>query len=677
MSIDKEQLKKHHFWILLGVVPVVVVAAAFAVSATVGAAIADKTKAVDAAEKEIASKSNVKSDPLIKLLDDQRAKLEDKKVDLWKENWERQIGVVRSEGKDKKEVVTQVTDRNLLRWPKAEILKRFEFNTDYAADKNQLKFGDRFPGENSDVLNQFKVREVYLAEFSNARPGFLGTGMADKVAPTEFLNGWSNVLRHISFPPVGAGGANGWGDRVPSPEQVWLAMEDVWVQRALLGQVKAINDGVGTFTRVDLLNANGKALDSPTHRAFQSRNWRVELKLIADEKDRRPVLVGRIRNVTDRLQALGLGAKMTLNVWLTGDKDARPFAFHVGGEFLKGGEEREIVRTEEHNVPDGLIPGGLPQAVVSRVEQVFDTRTVPVRRIDAVALGYKDSRHALMPLLTPEFESYKKDAEAEAAKAGGGGMGPPAGMAGPVGGIQPGRGGEGGPGGMMPGGAGGGAGGPVETVVDGNRKRYVEVTKQVRRMPVAVTVIVDQAYIQDVLIAYANSPLRFQTTQAHWKRFTGTLSGGPESGTGGFGEGGPVVSSGAGLAAGGFGAFGEGGGLGRPAGGGSAGFGRGGAGGAAVGPGVGPMGSVPLPVSGPMGGMPMGPGFPGGPGGTMTSISESQLTAGLVELTIYGIVSLYEKYQVGGEEPAAAPATTPTPAPTPAPAPGATPPPKF
>ena len=249
----------------------------------------------------------------------------------------------------------------------------------------------------------------------------------------------------------------------------------------------------------------------------------------------------------------------------------------------------------------------------------------------------------------------------------------------PVGATNP-RGGEGGPGAMMPGGGAGG-GGPVESVVDGNRKRYVEVTKQVRRMPVALTVIVDQAYIQDVLIAYANSPLRFQTTQVHWKRFSGNLSGGPESGPGGgFGEGGPVVSSGTGSAGGGFGTFGEGG-VG-PAGGGSrGGFGRGGAGGAAIGPGPGLAPPI-LPTPGPMGGplLPMGPGGPGGfggPGGTMTSISESQLTAGLVELTIYGVVSLYEKYQEGGDAPATAPAATgaPAPTPTPAPAPAPAPPP--
>ncbi|QDU23440.1 hypothetical protein [Urbifossiella limnaea] len=669
MSIDKDQLKKHHFWILLGVVPVVVLIAAFVVSATVGAAIEAKTKAVADAEKEIAGKTGVKSDPLIKLLDDQRGKLEEKKVDLWKENWERQIGVVRTKDAAGKEVLTQDQDRNLLRWPKAQLLEKYAYTPDYATDKNQLKFGDKFASATGDELNVFKVREVYLAEFSNARPGFPGTGMADKVAPTEFLGGWQSVLRHIYFPPVGAGGDNGWGVRVPTSEQIWLAMEDVWVQRAVLGQVKAVNDAVGTFTRVPLLDANNKATDSPTHRAFQSRNWRVELKVIPDEKDRRPVLVGRIKNVTDRLQPLGLGAKLTLNVWLTGDKQARPFPFHVGGEFLRGGEEREIVRTEEHNIPDGLIPGGLDQAVITRVEQVFDTRTVPVRRIDAVALGYKDSRHALMPLKMPEFESYKKEAEkADAGSAGA--SGPPDGMRGPSSSssgttpLQPGA-------GMIPGGTGGGAGGPVEAVVDGNRKRYVEVTAQVRRMPVAITVVVDQAYVQDVLIAYANSPLRFQTTQVHWKRFTGTLSGGGAEGGGGYGGEGGVATTGPGTSGIGFGGppgedGGPGASMGRP------GFGRGGPGSASGPPGMPGPGVMPMPGPGVM------PG-PGSPGGTLTSISESQLTAGLVELTIYGIVSLYEKYQVPTDPNAPATptaATTPTPEPTPAPKTEPTPAPK-
>ncbi|MBN9520296.1 hypothetical protein J0H58_17495 [bacterium] len=661
MKLDKDTLKKHHFWILLGIVPVVVLVAVLAVTATVGAAIEAKNKAVGDAQKEIDGKQNVKSDPLIKVLDDQKGQLEVKRTELWKENWERQIGVTATTDKDGKVVeAKQDPNRNLLRWPRSQSLARFEYTPEYATSKTQLKFGDKIPSPNGDELSQFKVREVYLAEFTSPNK----TGMADKVAPTTFLNGWQSVLRHISFPPVGTGGPSGWGERVPGSEQVWLALEDMWVQRAMLGQVKAVNDQLGAFERVPLLDANNRPVDAPLHRTFQSRIWRVELKVAEDEKDRtKKVLTGRIKNVTDRLQTFGAGSRMVLKVWVTGDPKGEPVPFEIGGEFLPGGAEREVVRDRKHDLPPGVNP-----TEIVRVEQVFDTRTVPVRRIDALTLGFRDSRHALMPLKMPKFELYEKEAEKAASdpSAGAGGSpgpggpgsasGPPPGMAFP--GPGRGHGSEGGVGGMA------GAAGTVETVVEANRKRYVELTAQVRRMPVAITVVTDQAYIQDVLLAYANSPLRFQITQVHWKRFQGSLTGtGTGTGTGaegGYGSPeGSVLISGAGTTGSGF----------LPGEGGGGGFSRGGFGsfsgptGAGAGPGRGlPGPGSPIGIAPPLGMMPMGPGgspmgpggSPFGPGGTMTSVSESQLTAGLVELTIYGIVSLYEKYQAPAE-PAAAP----------------------
>ena len=83
--------------------------------------------------------------------------------------------------------------------------------------------------------------------------------------------------------------------------------------------------------------------------------------------------------------------------------------------------------------------------------------------------------------------------------------------------------------------------GPPTVVLDGNRERYIEVSKQVRRMPVALVLLVDQLFMQDALVAYANSPLRFQVTQSHWKRFRGTLSA-----TGGIFPGGATPPGGSG-----------------------------------------------------------------------------------------------------------------------------------
>jgi hypothetical protein len=190
----------------------------------------------------------------------------------------------------------------------------------------------------------------------------------------------------------------------------------------------------------------------------------------------------------------------------------------------------------------------------------------------------------------------------------------------------------------------------VAAVTDGNKKRYLVSTDQVRRMPVGIVVVVDQAYMEDVLLAFANSPLRFQITQVEWKRFTGTLAGAGSSGSAGGSAG--DIDFGFGLnnvkgsadpdAAPGSGSRRPG----RP--------------GRPGGPGPvspGPTGHGPGPV---------GFGQPAASSGS--TVSESQITSALVELSIYGVISLYEKYDPNRTSETAAPAS-PTPSPTPTPAP--------
>jgi len=621
--MNKDTLKKHHFWILIGLIPLLVLIAFVVITSEVGAAIEQKVAAVAKTKAELATKQSPKPNDGITKLDKQKEELEKKQTALWKENWERQIGQAAG---------AQGPPKNLFRWPTSTKLARFNYTADYATNPDQLKFGAAIPDTTGEP-NEFKKAEVYLAEFTNPRPGSPGTGMADIVAPTTFSGGWDKVLRHVSFPntgtgtaggtggafagPGGAGGATGaagWGDRQPTSEQLWLALEDIWVQRALLGQIKLVNDQIGAFAQVPLNDANNRPVTAPLERAFESRVWRVEIKAAPRPSDGRYVMTGTLKNLTDRLQLLGNGNNMTLNVWLSDDPNAQPFGFKIGGEFVPGGAALKILQTDDHVLPVGTTPSKL-----ARVEQVFDTRTVPVRRIERVALGYRDSRHAAVELLTPKFKVYEEEAAKLAAAAAAPAAGPGGAMPGPAGVPM----GIGGAGGSTAGVAEGG--GPVDSVLDGNKKRYVQVTDAVRRMPVALCVLVDQAYVQDILMAYANSPLRFQITQTHWQRFRGTLGG--LGTTGGSVSGGPddvFAPVARGVEGTGF-TPGGGGGL-RPL------------------PGFRP-GGVGLP--GPMGVPPVGPmgaGTPFGGGGSLTSVTESQLTSGLVELTVYGIVSLYEKF---------------------------------
>ena len=50
-----------------------------------------------------------------------------------------------------------------------------------------------------------------------------------------------------------------------------------------------------------------------------------------------------------------------------------------------------------------------------------------------------------------------------------------------------------------------------------HRKRYVQCNDQVRRLPLAFVVVVDQAHRSEVLAALASSQLHIQTTQAYWR----------------------------------------------------------------------------------------------------------------------------------------------------------------
>lgn len=643
--MNKDALKKHHFWILFGLIPLLVLIAVILVTSGVGAAIEAKRADIKKAQDDLNAKKNPKSNPLLALMDEQRKSLEKKKGDLWKENWERQIGI----GPDGK----QDPAKNLLRWPKSDKLAPFNYTADYLTDKNQLKFGDKIilAGQAQVNMNQeyneFKRRDVYLAEFSDRALGkdrsYTGRGMADTVVPTVFDRGWERTLRYVTIPESGT--TTGWGDAELRWEPLWLALEDIWVQRAMLAAVRQVNLDVGTFKLKERRDqTTGNALkDNPFDRTFRSRLWEVDLKVERREADGRYLVTGKLRNLSAKLQIFGEqtaqgGRPLVLRVGLTPDPKGPTFDFKIGGNVIAGGAEMTVLPTDEHLIQVGVTP-----TEINRVEQIFDAATVPVRRIDRLVLGFRDSRHAARPLVMPPFPAYEAEAAAAANVSA---EGTPGNL---MGGDPDGEGRGSGDRSRMMGGAGGSAlegGGTLKTVIEGNRKRYIETTKQVRRMPVAISLITDQAYIEDVLLAYANSPLRFQITQVTWQRFRGTLAAsapaaGPAGGgaKGGVGRGGfeDDPDEGPARISGGIGGS-KGGGfsLGAPS--------------ALVPGGLG--GAAPPPYS--------GGGSPAGYGGLGGGVSEGQLTAGLIELSLYGIITIYEKY-----DPVAAGVAAPAPAETP------------
>ena len=301
---------------------------------------------------------------------------------------------------------------------------------------------------------------------------------------------------------------------------------------------------------------------------------------------------------------------------------------------------------------------GLNEKQAPEVDQVFDWYSAPIKRVDKLELYYQAHRMANRPLIArqigPKVEEEKKTEE----PSGAGAM-----MGGPGGPGMPGMssGGKGGPGEGRPGGFGGEAGGVLDPTPNGlERKRYVDLGFQdrgaeklyiVRRMPVAMVVVMDQAYIPDFLTAFANSRLRIQTTQEHWQHVQGirpnTTEEGSAAGAGPFGGEGmrPPTSSAGGKPGLGGPSMRPPGGAGGPRLGGGAGEMRppnagGSSGGPAMGSGAGPRGNPP----GPRGGGFPGAGFPGSSGYDPNESGMDEEDPNLVELAVYGIASLYERF---------------------------------
>jgi len=142
---------------------------------------------------------------------------------------------------------------------------------------------------------------------------------------------------------------------------------------------------------------------------------------------------------------------------------------------------------------------------------------------------------------------------------------------------------------------------------------------------VAVTMTVDQSHLSEILVAFANSRLRFQTTQVEYRRVP---SAGPTTQPGGMGSPfGPGPSPGGTSRPGSPGGFPIGSSLGGPPG-----------GAAAPPPPPGGTGTAPMPGAG-------SPMFPNGlnNGQNPEAAVPTYENPNLIEVTVYGIASLYER----------------------------------
>jgi hypothetical protein len=433
---------------------------------------------------------------------------------------------------------------------------------------------------------------------------------------------------------------------------------------------------------------------------FKNRNWEVTLNLRKSDKG---LVIGgdsTIKNIHPSHHPQALTSAKGKGIWFNVAQDTVRTSFEVRGEPVTWNETKPF---SAENYPDPL--NGIKwdkdwlkeHPIV--VSQGFDSTNAPIRRINAIELAKADCRSYIWPL-QPNHLLAQLDAlpeENDPSKAGGGAAGGAAAAPGGAPGGGPGDAQPGGSSAMMGqmmgrGGPPGAASAPAGNKTPNNeieRDRYLQPKEMDKKtnppshhLPLAIQLIVEQSHIHNLLLALANSRLRFQITQVefnHVKDYTPQSEGDKDKKDGGDVEGPRVFTGGSGGMAGpsiemrrrmqmqmqlrGRNQMGGN----DPMAGGRSGSGdprmRGGAGGPPM---PGRMGGPPMPggpggMLRPPGPMAMAPGgamgkqnynyapgsvrpggmTPGPAGADAKQSPTSQQDDNLVELTVYGIATLY------------------------------------
>jgi len=635
-KMDKEALQKNKFWIGLGAFVLLWLVGLLTLQMSAGSMAEAKKKEYETAKTGIegwTGKAKNKANYLPPW-EEYGKTYRDHKNTIWQEAWDAQ--------------------KHILKWPTGG---------DYAANWNKAasfddwkkKMEDMTGGYSTTVCNEYrgeyyvqKTKEVYkptalfpqlIEEEQKADPRYVYQ-LEKHMAPIEFKGGragFETIMAPAtgavsggvaggpggvgpgsvggprlgvggpgsSSGPGGPGGAAAGGSitalwaKDPTVEEIWLAQEDYSVKYELLQVARRTVESVAKLTRDEEIT-KGKPLPEKAIKALGFRNSRWEIVLYLEREGNKDYISKKstIKNLSPRVLLLSNPRTRGPLVFELRQGNAR-YPLRLKGEPLASQGQVEI--GEQFTVASVSLDQPVEMA------QVFDWSTSPVRRIDDLRLGYNSHRTSNLPLIASKHFP-EPEVPADPAAAGPGetpGSNPGSASTPPLGGRGEGL-----------GGAGGGT--VVTTAINGLVKnRYVHVTGQARSMPIGLTVVVDQTHIHDFLAELANCHLRFQITQVqvrHVRDVASIMEAATAPGTGtGSGTGpGDEVSGG------------------RP-------------------PGPGTPG-MPGPGT---------PGVPGTPGGP---VAGNPLDPNLVELTVYGIATLYEKFHLPKDEtadPNAAKPTTP------------------
>jgi hypothetical protein len=320
-----------------------------------------------------------------------------------------------------------------------------------------------------------------------------------------------------------------WGMQGDISEDVWLAHEDLWIQKELFYRVKLANESISHF---ELVAVDGeptlkKGKDNKskplTHAqiaelnqekqggtfTFKNPYWQLELKLVKGKVEY------KLENLLPRRQRLNVDFMVRLN-----ESDPRMEKLSVSGTTLDpkplDGAKADVKKQEEKKDEDSYFKTGiLGDPVIEKdkpkppsrtgiyaVEQVLTAETAAVKRIDLVSIGDMTPEECSLSHRTfpDKLRSFLKDDKKELEKKDDVDPNNPP---------------------LVPRGL---ADKAVRKTENGLLKdRYLDVTVEARRIPVAIVLIADQEQIDRVLTSFRNSPMRFLTTQVLLNRYPHSL----------------------------------------------------------------------------------------------------------------------------------------------------------
>jgi hypothetical protein len=527
VKFDKEALIKHHFWILSGVFVLLALIPMCLLGMGVSDSVTKAQKSLDDTKKSVAGVKSPKNQSWVdakKRADDIVKKRRDV---VWDQAWKTQ------------EMMMTWPEQLLPRWSKykymGEPIEQFE----------EKEWVEDYSEQLGDIPRIIQPVNDYNGDGSVQFKG-------------GSLEGLFQLQRKFDNRPV-------------TTEDIWLAQEDFWVKRELALIIREANDAVARFKEVTPQPAQektaakpapaadktakdgqppavvarspdpvvarspdratdghgqetvpqqgGTAKDAqpaaakeakpapakpaappsdPNHKIFRNPYWELDLTLARSNRGKYSVR-GTIQNIGKKKEPLGI--------------DFMVFLDDIGSAgVLLPANMLPLAVGQKETLPEVQVSDAATVKGLYGVEQVLTWRTAPVKRVDELALNHNSSRTAHKALIKPRW--IKDEAPPTEGQPSGGQD--PTGLA-PGGDTQQKMRGSGmNMQKMMLGGnmAGGGQAGLSKNGLVLNR--YTDANDQVRHMPVGMVVIVEEDHIPEFLAAVANSKLRIETQQMHW-----------------------------------------------------------------------------------------------------------------------------------------------------------------